>query len=63
LEIQKKEEEFYYKIKEKKVYFEKETKKYQKELASRIHSYLFNASFLNILTTQLFGFASFPQYF
>lgn len=52
-EIQKKEEEFYYKIKGKKVLFEKEVKKYQKEFMIKISSYIFNASFLNILTAPI----------
>ena len=54
---------FYYKIKGKKVYFEEETKKYQKKLASKIHSYLFNASFLNILTTPIIWFCIVPAVF
>lgn len=52
-EIQKKEEEFYYKIKGKKVLFEKEVKKYQKEFMVKLTSYIFNASFLNILTVPI----------
>lgn len=51
LELQKKEDEFFYKIKGKKVYFEEETKKYHKALATKIHTYLLSAPFLNILTT------------
>ena len=53
LEIQKKEDEFFYKIKGKKVYFEAETRKCHKAFATKIHTYLFNASFLNILTTPI----------
>ena len=63
LEIQNKEEEFFYKIKGKKVYFEKETKKYHKALATKIHTYLFNASFLNILTTPIIWFCIVPAVF
>lgn len=60
LEIQKKEDEFFYKIKGKKVYFEEETRKYHKALATKIHTYLFNASFLNILTTPIIWFCIVP---
>ncbi|WP_028584258.1 hypothetical protein [Desulfogranum mediterraneum] len=50
LEIQKKEEDFFYRVQGKKVYFEKETKKYHKKLAVKISSYLSSASLFNILT-------------
>lgn len=60
LELQKKEEEFYYKIKGKKVYFEAEAKKYHKSLATKIRTYLHNASFLNILTTPIIWSCLFP---
>ena len=50
LELQKKQEEFFYKIKGKRVYFEAATRLYHKTLVTRVHAYLFNASFLNILT-------------
>lgn len=63
VEIQKKEDEFFYRIKGKKVFFEEETKKYHKALASRIHTYLFNASFLNILTTPVIWFCIVPAIF
>lgn len=63
VEIQKKEEEFFYKIKGKKVYFEAETKRYHKTLATKIHTYLFNASFLNILTAPVIWFCIFPAVF
>jgi len=63
LEIQKKEEEFFYKIKGKKVYFEPETKKIHKKLATKIHNYIFNASYLNILTAPIIWFCIFPAFF
>ena len=49
-EIQKKEEEFFYKIKGRKILFEQEARKYQKEFMIKISTYLSNASILNILT-------------
>ena len=49
-EIQKKEEEFYYKIKGRKILFEQEARKYQKEFMIKISTYISNASILNILT-------------
>ena len=63
LEIQKKEEEFFYKIKGKKIYFEPETKKIHKEFATKIHNYILNAAFLNILTAPLIWFCIFPAFF
>jgi len=53
IELQKKQVEFYYKIKGKKVYFEEATRRYHKTLMTRIHAYLFNASLLNILTVPI----------
>ncbi|MEE9258717.1 MAG: hypothetical protein V3U37_04160 [Nitrospinaceae bacterium] len=49
-EIQKKEQEFFYEIHEKKIRFEKEIKKQHKELVKKIHRFLYDAAFLNILT-------------
>lgn len=63
LEIQNKEEEYYYKIRGKKVFFEEETKKYHKTLAIKINTYILNASFLNILTTPIIWFCIFPVAF
>ena len=60
VEIQKKEDEFFYKIKGKRVYFEEETKRYHKAIASKISAYLLNASFLNILTTPIIWFCIIP---
>ncbi len=61
LEIQKKEEEFFYKIHGKKVRFEESTKRYHKTLVSGIHTYLLNASFLNILTAPVIWFCLVPS--
>ena len=63
LEIQKKEEEFCYKIKGKRVYFEAETKKYHKTLATKIYTYILNASLLNILTVPIIWFCVIPAAF
>jgi hypothetical protein len=63
VEVQIREEELLYKIKGKKVYFEEETKKYHTTLATKIHTYLFNASILNILTAPIIWFCIFPAVF
>lgn len=63
IEIQKKEEEFFYKIKGKRIYFEEETKRYHKTLATKISTYLFSASLLNILTVPIIWFCIFPAVF
>jgi hypothetical protein len=55
-EFQRKQEEFYYKVKGKRVYFEE-------ELATKISTYLFKASFLNILTVPIIWFCIFPALF
>lgn len=60
LEIEKKEEQFFYRVKDKKVYFEEETKKYHKTLVTKISTYLINASFLNILTVPVIWFCIIP---
>ena len=44
LELQKKQDEYYYVIKDKKVQFEEETRQYHKALATRLHVYLANAT-------------------
>jgi len=62
-EIQKKEEEFYYRIKGKKIFFEEEAKKYQRQFVLRVSTYLFNASFLNILTVPVIWFCLIPAVF
>ena len=62
-ELQKEQEEFFYKIKGKKVYFEKATKRYHKSLMTKIHTYLFNASLLNILTVPFIYSCLFPIVF
>lgn len=63
LEVQKKEGEFFYKIKGKKIYFEEETKKYHKRLATRIFTYILNASFLHIVTVPIIWSCIIPAVF
>lgn len=62
-EIQKKEEEFFYKIKGKKVSFERATRRRHKALVTKIHSYLLDADLLNILTVPVIWFCLFPALF
>jgi len=63
VEIQKKEDEFFYRIKGRKVLFEEETKKYHKTLSLKIHTYLAHASILNVLTTPVIWFCIVPGLF
>jgi len=63
LEIQKKEEEFFYKIHGKKVRFEESAKRYHKTLVSGVRTYLLNASLLNILTAPVIWFCLVPSVF
>lgn len=49
-ELQKKQDEFYYQVKGRKVYFEEATRRYHKTLVMRLHVYLREARLLNILT-------------
>ncbi len=62
-EIQKKETEFFYKIQDKKVHFEETIKQQHKILVTKIHTYLFSAAFLNILTTPIVWFCLVPVLF
>jgi hypothetical protein len=63
VEIQKKQEDFFYNIKGRKILFEEATSKYHKTLVTRIHTYLLNASFLNILTAPIIWFCFLPAVF
>jgi hypothetical protein len=63
LEIQKQEEEFFYKIHGKKVRFEEATRGYHKTLVSGVRTYLLDASLLNILTAPLIWFCLIPAVF
>jgi len=50
VELQKKEEEYFYKIKGKKVHFEQAARRYHKTLVTGLHTYLFKARLFNILS-------------
>jgi hypothetical protein len=50
VEIQKKEDEFFYKVRGKKIYFEEEARKYQKTLTIRVREYILRSSLLNIVS-------------
>jgi hypothetical protein len=63
IEMQKKQEEFFYKIKGKKVLFEEATRKYHKTLVTNIHTYLLNATVLNIVTAPIIWFCLIPAVF
>jgi len=63
LEAQKKEKEFFYKIEGKRILFERETKKYHKRLAAKIHTYILNASLLHILTAPIIWSLIIPALF
>ena len=49
-ELEKKQHEFYYRVKGRRVYFEEATRRYHKTLVLKLRTYLRDASFLNILT-------------
>jgi len=50
VEMQKKEEQFFYKIRGKRVVFEKEARKYQKSFVAKVSAYIANTGLLNIIT-------------
>lgn len=52
-EIQKKEEEFFYTIRGRKVLFEQEIKRRHRQYATRLSTYLFNATLFNLLTAPI----------
>ncbi len=62
-EIQNKEEEFFYKVKGRKVSFEQATRRRHKALVTRIRSYLLKAELLNILTVPVIWSCIFPALF
>ena len=49
-ELQKKEADFFYRVRGKKVFFEQATRQYHKSLVTGLHTYLLNAKLLNILS-------------
>ena len=50
-ELQKKEREFFYTVKEKKIHFTEEAKARHRNLVKRLHRYVLDSRFLIILTT------------
>ena len=62
-ELQKKQEEFFYRIKGRKVYFEKAIKAQHKALVTRVTAYLAEAEILNILTAPIIWFCLVPALF
>ena len=60
LELQKKQAEYFYVIKGKKIRFEEETRKYHKTIATRLHVYFANAPIFNILTAPIVWFCLIP---
>ena len=63
MEFQKKQEEFLYKIKGKKVFFDKATKEYHQTLITKVRTYLYRAGILKILFAPLVWFCIFPALF
>ena len=59
-ELQQKQDEYLYIIDGKRVQFEEETRRYHRTLATKIHTYLANASILNILTVPIIWFCLVP---
>lgn len=62
-ELQRKEEEFFYKVKGKKIYFEQATRQYHKSLVTSLHTYLLDAKLLNILSVPIIWFCLIPAVF
>ena len=52
-ELEQKQEEYSYVIRNKKVQFERETREYHRELATRLHIYFANSSLLAILSAPI----------
>ena len=63
VELQKKQEEFFYEVVRKKVRFEREVKKQHKALVQKISRYLYDASFLTVLTVPVIWFCLVPGIF
>lgn len=62
-EIQKREEEFYYRIKGKKIVFEEGAKQYQKQFFVKVSAYFDSLPLLNILTIPFIWGCLFPAVF
>ena len=62
-EIQKKEDEFFYKIRGRKIYFEEEAKQHHRQLTKTVRRYLRETSFLTMLTAPVIWFCLLPAIF
>jgi len=62
-ELQQKQDEYFYIIKGKRVRFEEETRRYHRTLVTNIHTYLAEASILNILTFPIIWLCLVPALF
>ena len=62
-ELQKGEEEFFYKVKDKRVKFEREVKAQDHQLVTRLRYYLKDAELLNILTAPVIWSCLLPAVF
>ena len=62
-ELQKKEEEFFYQIRGRKVLFEEEAKRRHRRLATTIRRYLSESPFLHLLTVPVIWFCLVPALF
>lgn len=60
IEIQKKEEEFFYKIRDRKIYFDKATKRTHAQLAKKVYRYLLDANVLTLLTVPVIWLCLLP---
>ena len=63
IEIQKKQEEFFYKINGRKVRFDKATRDYHKTLMTKVRTYLYNAGILKIIFAPLVWVCIVPAFF
>ncbi len=63
VEFQKKEKEYFYEIRNKKVLFEKRIKRENKRLVKRVHRYLADAALLNLITVPIIWFCLVPALF
>ena len=62
-EIQKKQDEFYYRIKGRRVYFEEATRQYHKTLVIRIRTYLRQSSLPNLISAPFIWACLLPAIF
>lgn len=62
-EMQKKQEEFFYHIKGKRVLFEEATKRYHKTLVTHLPIYILNAALINIISAPIIWLCLIPAVF